>query len=53
MPQTDKEIDDYLDLINHAKEYATATTLKSLLGVKAMKKWGLKTPEEIKKDGLK
>jgi len=48
MPETNEEMDEYLDLINHAKEYETAVAMKSLLGVKAMKKWGLETPEEIK-----
>lgn len=52
MPETDKEIDEYLDLINHAKEYADALIIKDAIGVKAMKKWGVKTTEEIKKQGI-
>lgn len=53
MPQTDKEIDDYLDLINHGEDYKKALIMEKALGKKAMKKWGLKTPAEIIKEGLK
>lgn len=53
MPETDKEIDEYLDLINHAKEYADAVNMQWHIGKRSMKKWGLKTPEEIKKQGIK
>lgn len=49
IPQTDKEVDDYLDLINHAKEYADAVKYKEILGIKGMKRLGLKTPQEIKR----
>lgn len=53
MPETDEEIDHYLDLINHGEEYKKALILKNALGAKAMKKWGLKTPEEIKTEAIK
>lgn len=53
MPETQKEIDDYLDLINHAKEYETSMILTKAIGKRSMKKWGLKTPEEVKVDGKK
>lgn len=49
MPETDDEIDDYLDLINYAKEYAEAFDVQQLIGKKMMKQFGLKTCEEIKK----
>lgn len=48
MPQTDKEIDDYLDLINHAKEYQTAFILEQKFSKAFLKKLGFKTTEEIK-----
>lgn len=50
MPETDEEIDQYLDLINHAKKYAEAVSVESLIGKQMMKKLGFKTPEEIKKE---
>lgn len=50
MPETDKEIDDYLDLINHAKEYQTALILESKFSKKFLKRFGVKTSEEVKKD---
>lgn len=53
MPETDEEIDEYLDLINHGEEYKKALILQDALGKRAMKKWGIKTPEEVKKEGLK
>lgn len=48
MPETDQEIDQYLDLINHAKEYAKAVEIEQLVGKRFMKKFGIKTPDEIK-----
>lgn len=50
MPETDKEIDEYLDLINHAKKYAEAVAIKNLIGERFMKKLGFKTPKEIKEE---
>lgn len=51
MPETDKEIDDYLDLINHAKEFETAFILEQKISKKFLKKLGVKTTDEIKKEG--
>jgi len=48
MPETEDEIDEYLDLINHANEYAEAWKLEQLIGARMMKKLGYKTPMEIK-----
>lgn len=48
MPETDQEIDDYLDLINHAKEYQTSFALEQTISKKLMKKLGFKTTDEIK-----
>lgn len=48
MPQTDKEVDEYLDLINHAKEYQTALILEQKVSKKFLKKLGFKTTDEIK-----
>ena len=48
MPETQEEIDQYLDLINHSKEYAKALELKRLMGLKMMGKLGFKTPSEVK-----
>lgn len=53
MPETEKEVNDYLDLINHGKEYAKAVQMQQLLGIRYMKKLGFKTPAEIKKEGKK
>lgn len=50
MPETDQEIDDYLDLINHAKEYADALDIQQLIGKRMMKRFGMKTPDQIKKE---
>lgn len=50
MPETQKEIDQYLDLINYAKEYVKSLEISSLIGKRMMKKLGIKTPEEIKKE---
>ena len=50
MPETQKEIDQYLDLINHAKEYADSLVISKAVGKRFMKKLGIKTPEQIKKD---
>lgn len=52
MPETDKEVDDYLDLINHAKEYSEAFKMEQLIGKRMVKKLGFKTCDEIKKQGL-
>ena len=52
MPETDKEVDDYLDLINHAKEYSEAFKMEQLIGKGMVKKLGFKTCNEIKKQGL-
>lgn len=52
MPETNKEIDDYLDLINHAKEYSQAFEMQHLIGKRMMKKLGFKTCEEIKREGI-
>lgn len=51
MPETDQEINDYLDLINHLKKYQEAVALKNSIGIKMMKKLDLKTPDQIKKEG--
>lgn len=53
MPETQAEVDEYLDLINHANEYETALLIKSKVGEKMMKRLGLKTPNEIKAEGQK
>jgi hypothetical protein len=53
MPQTDEEIDEYLDLINHGEEYKKALIIQREIGIKAMRKWGIETPEEIKKKWTK
>jgi hypothetical protein len=53
MPETGEEVNQYLDLINHLKEYETAVRLKSLIGIEAMKKWGLLPPDEVKAKGEK
>ena len=48
MPETDKEIDEYLDLINHAKEYQAALILEKKFSKKFLKKFGIKSTDEIK-----
>ena len=48
MPESDKEIDEYLDLINHAKEYQTAFILEQKFSKKFLKKFGVKGTDEIK-----
>lgn len=53
MPETQEEVDQYLDLINHAKEYEDSVSMKNLIGEKMMKKLGFKTPSEIIKKGNK
>lgn len=53
MPETQEEIDQYLDLINHGKEYAKSKMLFDAIGGAYMKKLGFKTPSEIKKEGEK
>lgn len=52
MPETENEVDDYLDLINHAKEYSEAFKMQQLIGKGMMVKFGFKTCEQIKKQGL-
>lgn len=52
MPETKEEVDEYLDLINHAKEYEKALYIKATgLSKKMIKKLGFKTPEEVKAEG--
>lgn len=53
MPRSEEEWDLYLDLMNHAKNYANSCMLAQKIGIKAMKKWGVKTPDEIKAEGEK
>lgn len=53
MPETQQEVDEYLDLINHARDYENAVILSKKLSKGFMKKWGIKTPEEVKKEGEK
>lgn len=48
MPETDKEMDEYLDLINHAKEYQTAFILEQKVSKGLLKKLGIKTTDQIK-----
>lgn len=48
MPETEQEINDYLDLINHSKEYADAFEMEQLISKKMMKKLGFKTIDELK-----
>jgi hypothetical protein len=50
MPESEKEVNDYLDLINHTKEYSEAYKIELAIGKKAMKKLGFKTCDEIKKE---
>lgn len=49
MPETQAEIDDYLDLINHGKKYQTALMLEQKVSKKFLKKLGFQTSDEIKK----
>ncbi len=51
MPETQEEIDAYLDLINHAKEYETAFVLEQKFSKSFLKKYGIKSTEEVKKEG--
>jgi hypothetical protein len=51
MPETQQEVDQYLDLINHGKKYAESFVMQGLIGKRYMKKLGFQTPEEIKKEG--
>jgi hypothetical protein len=53
MPETQDEIDQYLDLINHAKEFSNSLFIAGSLSKKMLKKLGLKTPNEIKEEGKK
>ena len=50
MPETQKEIDDYLDLINHSKKYAKAFEMEQYISKRLMKKFGFKTTDEIRKE---
>lgn len=51
MPETQEEIDQYLDLINHAKDYEKSVEIKNAVGERMMKRLGIKTPAQIKEDG--
>lgn len=51
MPETQEEIDQYLDLINHATEFAGALAVEKVLSKGMAKRLGFKTSEEIKKEG--
>lgn len=42
MPETDDEVNEYLDLINHAKEYANKLFMAKVLGKAGMKRLGLR-----------
>lgn len=53
MPETQEEVDDYLDLINHSKAYILAYEVERLVGKKFAKKIGFKTTDEIKREGEK
>ena len=53
MPETQSEIDDYLDLINHAKKYSAAFEMEQVISKSFMKKLGFKTTDEIRKEGFK
>lgn len=50
MPETEKEVNGYLDLINHAKEYQTSFVIERTISKKFMKRLGFRTTGEIKKD---
>ena len=51
MPETEEEVNEYLDLINHCKRYEASVLLSSKLSKKWMKKLGVKTPKEIIEEG--
>lgn len=51
MPETQQEIDQYLDLINHAKGFSQALIIEKILSKNMMKRLGFKTSDEIKKEG--
>lgn len=53
IPETEQEINQYLDIINHAKEYQKALILQDTIGVPMMKKLGIKTPKQIIEEGKK
>lgn len=53
MPETQQEIDDYLDLINHAKKYSEAFKMEQYMSKRFMKKFGIKTTNEIRKEGIR
>lgn len=48
MPETDEEMNQFLDLINHIEEYQKSIRIRDMIGEDFMKKLGFKTPEEIK-----
>lgn len=50
MPETDEEIDQYLDLINHAKKYSEAVEMEQIMSKRFMKRFGFKTTNDIKKE---
>lgn len=49
MPETQDEVNPYLDLINHLKEYKQSLILSHGLSKGMMKRLGFRTPSEIKK----
>ncbi len=51
MPKSDVEIDYYLDLISHAKEYSEAFEMEQLIDKRLMEKLGFKTTNQIAKKG--
>ena len=51
MPETQDEIDEYLDLILHMKEYERAFEIEQYMSKRLMKRLGIKTTYEIKKEG--
>lgn len=51
MPETQSEVDEYLDLINLMKEYETAAILEQKFSKKFLSKFGVKTTEQVKKEG--
>lgn len=53
MPETEQEVNDYLDLINHAKEYEKAIILEKKFSKKFMRRLGIKTSAEVKEEGEK
>jgi len=50
MPETEREVNEYLDLINQMKKYEQSLILESCLSKRMMKKLGLKSPKEIEKE---